>query len=224
MNSLLIIYPKDETTSFLKPIIQTCSKTLDGHFTFFDIGFNDEEHEITEDEIRNGAYTKVLFLGHGSSRWLQGSKNQEYEKERFINSKNIQLFKGKDFLCLSCKSIEFLEHEKRAFNYIGFGDLPTQMNEIVGIREQNANIYQNVDEGVLIRFRNMLNKVISNSIVEWIQNDFSITQLYHRIRIRVNKEISAIVKSKPISIQDKALLELVNDMKDEMGYFQSWSI
>ena len=210
---LLIVHPKDATTEFLSEICAFLQSKFKNSVVVYRINCTDSEHEKVKASIENSKVAKILFLGHGSSYSLQGAKNDSYSKEVFISKKELKIFEKKDFLCLSCKSTEFL-HRQYNINYVGFGDMPTHMEEITGAREQDNKAYEGVDDDILNEFRSIIVSAITNSTYEWLKYDYSVRDLKNRIRIRLNKEVVRL----KIESGDKALISLLKEMKNEISF------
>lgn len=217
MTKLLIIHPKDTTTEFLNSIWYFLLEQFGDKICLFNIAFTDEEHLNVLKEVSNYDGDNILFLGHGASTGLKGAENDIYSRNVFIGKDELTIFKNKNILSFSCKSIDFFRYVKN-FSYIGFDDIPSDMNEVRGAREFESNIYENVDEDVIEDFKKKMVRIISNSVYDWISNDYNIENVYHRIRIRINREVINVLTSKENSTKKKAMLNLLNSLKRDMGY------
>ncbi|MGV1011767.1 MAG: hypothetical protein ACOYBS_04905 [Flavobacterium sp.] len=217
MNKLLIIHPKDSSTVFLNSIWSFLLEKFGDKISFYNIAFSDEEHLAVIKELSNYDGENILFLGHGASSGLKGAENEDYSKNIFIGKDELTIFKNKSVLSFSCKSSDLFRYATD-FSYIGFDDIPSDMYEVLGAREFESSIYNNVDEDVIEKFKGILVGVISNSVYEWIANSYNIENVYHRIKIRVNNELVNLLKSKEEPNKKKALLNLLNDLKRNMRY------
>ncbi|KRB59660.1 hypothetical protein [Flavobacterium sp. Root186] len=217
MNRLLIIHPKDVTTQFLNSIWSFLLEQFDDKISLYNIAFTDDEHSLVLKEISNFDGDNILFLGHGTSTSLKGAKNEIYSKEIFIGKNDLEIFKNKNVLSFSCKSIDFFRYVKN-FSYIGFDDIPSDMDEVLGAREFENTIYENVDKEIIEEFKGKLIRIIGNSVFDWLIDDYDIKRVYNRIRIRINKEIVNVLRTKQSIEKKKAMLNLLNDLKKNMGY------
>lgn len=219
MNKLLVIHPKDASTEFLNTIWRFLSVKIGDKLSLHNIGYTDEKHASVIEEVSKYDGKNILFLGHGTSISLKGSKNEHYKKDIFIGKNDLAIFSDKNVLSFSCKSIDFFRYTKH-FNYVGFDDIPSDMAEVQGARELENTIYQNVDEEIIEDFKIKLVRIISNSVYEWISSNYNMENVYHRIMIRINKEITNVLKSQQSQIKKKAMLSLLNNLKRDMGYNQ----
>jgi len=137
----------------------------------------------------------------------------EENKEKFLINKGLELniFKDLELLCLSCKSSEML-YNNLDFNNIGFGDMPTQIEEIQGARELESTAYHGVENSTIEKYRETLVSIMSNSVYEWLEFEYSIRILKNRIKIRINKAITEI----KLSTNDLGLISLLKEMKNDI--------
>lgn len=166
--SILIIHPYDQSTLFLNEINNHLSKSFANNIEYFRIQTNDTSHSHCLKKIiahpENGF---VIFMGHGRSNKLYGSKgdlfesadfesstafeeNPElfYNNDKFITEENVDVFSGKKVFCLACNSNESIAKEaikKGAKSFFSFGDIPTSKEEFKGY-EKAMSRFENVDE------------------------------------------------------------------------------
>lgn len=210
-NRLLVVHPKDCSTEFLQDIYIFLSEKFNEKIVVFNIDYNNEDHEKVKKIIEESNGEKILFLGHGTSFSLQGAKSEAFNIESFIAKKELNIFKGLELLCLSCKSSEML-YKNLDFNNIGFGDLPTQFEEIQGARELESTAYFGVENSTIEKYREILVSIMSNSVYEWLEFEYSIRMLKNRIKIRINKAITDI----KLSTNDLGLISLLKEMKNDI--------
>lgn len=189
----LILFPKDSTTNFLEEIVAYIHQTVQpSMFSFIRIEPSDESHKNSIEEIQNPIYDTILFLGHGTSFSLYGSREGEYRNERFITIKDFGVFKSKKIILVSCDSHTIIKKAKaNGFEEaIGFGDLPTDWNDIQSAREIDINAYKGFNEKVIESFRNSLVDIVKYSISDYLNNNLSLIQCYKLIFLRINKRIA----------------------------------
>jgi len=219
MKKLVIIHPRDESTSFLDSIWNKGILDYADDCQIMDVGYSLEEHTAVFEILRNlPEGSNVVYLGHGNSFSLKGACGIGFNMEVFFSKQNVQLFENINLLCLSCKSADFLRPFKY-LSYVAFGDLPTHMVEISGLREQEYNAYKGVDEKVISEFRDVIVSIMSNSIYEWMTIGLDSRGLYHRIKIRLMREIGMVLSiTTAKSTEKEALLELLVDMHKELEF------
>lgn len=196
MNKVLIIYPCDSSTDFLQEIITKVAEfmevvierpetTVDGHEKCIRI--------IQETDIK-----LIIFMGHGQSDKFLGANSNDisteytkYREQGFINCDNLNIFKDKKIIAISCDSnqkIAKMAVEKGAEVFVGFGNIPTDW--IIEVAEFSHLNIEDV-EG----FNETLVKVISTSITYSIHHNFTFSQFEKLFKVIVNKEIKEIVAS-----------------------------
>jgi len=207
---ILIIHPNDRTTNFLSKIKSHLIKTFDNQIHHFNIYPNDESHDQCLERIskhpENGL---IIFLGHGRSDKLYGSRGnlyhnlnfvsheaiQEepdsyYNNDDFINSENADIFLGKNVFCLACNSndkIAKFSIEKGAKAFLGFGDIPTSIEEF------KDNGIVNVSGDMVRMMKTELNYIIKKSLEHGISNHHTFEQLHNLIRFVTNQRITDIL-------------------------------
>lgn len=137
------IHAKDETTEFLNDF-QNLNFTA-----FFAVEPGDDSIENVLAAIRKmEPVSSLVFLGHGYSNGLYSPATAGYERRTYINSTvGNDLFRGHDILLLSCRSAEFIGHLKTYSSIIGFGNIPSSLEEISHEAEHSG------------RFRNLSKKI-----------------------------------------------------------------
>ena len=189
----LILFPKDSTTDFLEEIVAYLFQTVQPSlFSFIRIEPSDESHKNSIEEIQNPLYDTILFLGHGTSVSLYGTCEGEYRNEKFITIKDFGVFKPKKIVLVACDSCTLIKKAKaHGFEEaIGFGDLPTDWNDIQSAREVDVNAYKGFNEKAIESFRNSLVEIIKYSFSEFINNNLTLIELYNLIFLRINKRIA----------------------------------
>lgn len=151
LNDILIIHPLDNTTKALCKIKNHIASLYPEKTHIFNIHPNDASHDKCLECIYNHPKDGlIIFLGHGRSDKLYGSKGNLYENkpfvssdaiaefpekyyynDQFINPSNYDIFNNKKIFCLACNSNELGKKliDNGAMSFIGFGDLPTSHSE-----------------------------------------------------------------------------------------------
>jgi hypothetical protein len=207
----LIIYPRDPTTTFLLDPFNFLQKKLN-QATFYIIEPNDDSHNECLQLIDN--FETIIFMGHGSSHNLSGAKGENYDKGALISNQQIRAGNLKNWILFSCNSNDLLSSCSTNVNGIGFGDLPTDFNDIWGIREFDWSAYPKITSEIIEAFKDSINWIISKSVVESVENKMSIQELFNFIRILITKRMVDILKD-PKNIEQKELAKLLFDMKYE---------
>jgi hypothetical protein len=208
---ILIVHPYDKTTLFLNSIKNSLEYSFNDDVYYFNIETNDSSHkkclEIIDRHPTNGL---IIFLGHGRSDALQGSKADEfspsldwediaqfpdlyYFNENFITKRNAHVFSGKKVFCLACNSnAKIAEYaiEKGATTFLGFGNIPSSIEEFMV--DGNSNITNEI----VIAMRTELNYIVSKSIEYSISKSYNFEQLLNVIHFLINQKITEFLITK----------------------------
>ncbi|WP_188466217.1 hypothetical protein [Bizionia arctica] len=171
-------------------------------------------------------------MGHGRSNYLYGAKGKLFDnafisedakkehpedyfyKEEFITFDNIDSFKGKKIFCLTCNSngkIGLEAIRKGAKVFLGFGDLPTSIEELKEQKEENkpGTSLAKIEKAL----KTEINYIIKKSITICIQKNQTFEQLVDLIRFITNQRISYyLVDQKKIS-ERKLIANYLYDFK-----------
>lgn len=206
---ILIIHPNDKTTSFLDKIKNHLIEKFDDKVHHFNIYPNDKSHQSCLERIsvhpENGI---IIFLGHGRTDKLYGSKgdlfansefvSQEakdenpdayYYNDNFIYEGNIDVFARKKVFCLACNSnnkIASFAVDKGAKSFLGFGDIPTSISEFEDKEEKVTN-------DIVVSMKSELNYIIKISLAYSIYRNSSFESLLDILRFVTNQRISDIL-------------------------------
>lgn len=206
---MIIIYPTDPSTKFLKEIVTNIAKYTD--FDFDNV--KPEEYDQTLDFLADKEDSNtILFLGHGYSDGLYGGCYVPSGKKILISKKNAdQILLDKKIILFACKSSEFLKSLNNIFHVaIGFGNIKTDKEDLVNRKEKKR--YR--DYNIFIIFRKNLVTLFSKSIEESILEGYNFQQFYNLLKLRMNKCICKLSLSRePI---DKLVAELMFELKTEM--------
>lgn len=204
--SNLCVFPDDETTAFLKPIINVLQKA---GFDVYDGNTNGEEYSrLVFDAIPQ--YDNIVFLGHGCSDALSGTNQSP-----LIDSRNVDLLRGKKLFLLACNSKEFISSYGLR-SAIGFDIIPTSEMDVNTIMDQDIGYYEIIpDESDLEWFRAAIVRIVVNSFENCGMENM--TMLYNKIKMFTNRERYACVREcKELNYGD--ILRMLYDFKENMEY------
>ncbi len=191
------VMPEDSSLAFLIPVFDQLQK----HFAARKILPNMESYLQTINEIRElPSGSIIFFLGHGASHCLYGACNEQFERMPFIDKTNIDVLTGKNVFALSCRSSEFLYNNRLKLNsFIGFGNLPTDWNDVFAERDfGDTNYLRDLDEESINYFRDSLTKIILSSLNLDIGKSTNFRTWYLYLRLLINKEITSLLLEKSI--------------------------
>jgi hypothetical protein len=207
MSKIFAIYPTDkkESTRFLNRINTYLNRKLSSDWHCYKIKFNDNDHNNCITQAKHNSAKMILFMGHGRSDYLHGSCEQQshdfisadainennalYRNDNFINSSNIDNFRGKIFFSLSCNSNENKTGsigrkaiENGILSFIGFGDIVT---------DYIAN--NNIPKKAIAVFKGAITNIIKESLFLAVRNNYTLDRLIDLIKILTNKEIQNLL-------------------------------
>lgn len=213
MEDFLIIYPQDPSTSFLLGPFQYLKRKLKPA-TFYEIQPNEESHK--QCCLLIAKHKTIIFMGHGSFQKLSGAKNDTYSKDALISYKEIQEFGLKNWILFSCNSNDLLKKCSGAISCgIGFGDLPTDFNDVQGIREFESNAYLNLTEEAINEFKESINWIILTAIGELHEKKLNGFDFFHFLKIIIARRMLDILKDQK-NIDQREHAKLLFDMKDNL--------
>lgn len=189
--SSICIYPNDPTTLFLEPICKALEVT--GQCTILrpeiQANYNDIIQIIKDSE--DG--TLIIFLGHGTTFSLNDSNQNP-----IICNEDFYIFKHKRLFFLSCRSREFISANETTpiQEYIGFGNMLTDWDEIFQERNNDANAYPNITKEIILQYRELLTKAICADIKDLIISGKDMKYFYIQLRMRLNRSISELLLNK----------------------------
>lgn len=206
--TIVCLYPIDPTTDFLMPIYEILSQ-FDG-FNGYRISTSEQDINDIKFEIeKSSSYNMIIFLGHGASHCIYGSM-----KEKISTSNDLIRYNNADCIFLSCRSSEFLKAHNG--NHIGFGDMPTDYNEVEAERQLNDIEYlEGLDERDIEYYRNQIVDFFIKAIR--MSQLKSLEEFYKAIKLFANKEISVLLLNKQRN-HYRHLADLIYCWKDEMEY------
>ncbi len=205
---ILIIHPHDKTTQFLESINNNLQPEFSNDIQYFKIETNDNSHKQCLERIKehpsNGI---IIFLGHGRSDALYGSKGDEYSpsleweeiaafpdlyyfNESFISKSNVDVFYEKKVFCLACNSNKKIAEyaiDKGAISFLGFGDIPTSSEEF------SIDGATNVSSDLVNSMKRELNYIVETALAYSIRKNFSFENLLNIIQFITNQRITDIL-------------------------------
>lgn len=202
---ILIIHPYDTTTVSLNRIGNYLKRKFPALVYFYEIKPNKKSHlqciELIKSHPNQGL---IIFMGHGRTDGLYGAKgkyanklyceeaflddpDKTYNHHLFITSKNAHIFKDKKLFCLACNSSSFgsILIDAGCKSYIGFGELPSSVDEFVDINKIPINHHLVAD------YKGTLNYIIKKSIERSIVNSYTFKELYELIRFVLSQHIAS---------------------------------
>ncbi|WP_405376874.1 hypothetical protein [Nonlabens sp. Asnod3-A02] len=235
---VLIIHPYDKSTSFLDRIKNHLLAEFHDSVHYFSIKPNERSHKECLEVIKkfsgNGL---LLFMGHGKSNCLYGAKADNYGtlenelikaeqpdsyfyEDNFINIHNIEVFNEKKIISLSCNSNAQLGKksvENGAKVFLGFGDLPTSIEEL---KEQGEESKNGISLGKIEQaLKTEINDIIKKSIRIGINKDYNFLELVKLIQFITNQKISHyLVNQKKLS-ERKLIANYLYTFKQEIKVY-----
>lgn len=214
VKTIFCIMPEDNSLAFLDPVFDH----LKIHFPTRKILPTKESHAQTINEIQElPAGSNIFFFGHGASHCLYGACDELFERIPFINKTNIDVLTGKSVFALSCRSSEFLYNNKSKLNsFIGFGNLPTDWDDVFAERDfGDTNYLKDIDEETINYFRDSLAQIILASLKLDFGKLSNFRPWYLYLRLLINKEIANLLLKRNIP-NYRALSNLWFETKHEI--------
>lgn len=218
MNNTLIIYPHDPSTTFLLEAFHLLQKHLK-NATFFEIQPNEDSHNQCIAQIDK--HECIIFMGHGSHLKLSSSIGEGFSKEHLVSFKDFEKFNNKYWLLFSCNSNDLIKKSSQyIFGGIGFGNLPTDFNDISGVREFDSQAYLNVNEKVIEEFRKSIVWIIVESIYALLDENLNFRELYNRMTLLIDRKMIDSLEN--IAGNDsKEVANLLYEMKQESEFYKA---
>lgn len=235
MSKILIIHPEDNTTKFLNRVKNNLVLNHGSLIHHFNVKPKESSKiKCLETIIQYPKDSLIIFLGHGKSNCLYGSKGKYYENresvsieainenphlyyydESFINESSIDVFKNKNVFCLACNSngrIGNLAIISGANTFLGFGDIPTSTSEFKAK-------YDNVSNDLARYMKSEINYIIKKSLNISITNNLSFEELNNYIKFITNQRISDILVNQKKNIDRYILVDNLYLFKSEIKIF-----
>ena len=125
MSKTFCIYPKDSSTAFLEPIFNAICGG-DGVDSVVGDSSDDEFFDSLNKGLQDTSLENLIFLGHGSSTTLYGTKF-----DTLLEDKDLTSWAQKTMILFSCNSRDFLK-KMGATRYVGFGFVPSGFDDVNG--------------------------------------------------------------------------------------------
>lgn len=235
---LLIVHPYDKSTSFLDRIKNHLLSEFSETCHYFNVKPNKSSHIQCLTLINDPSkFELILFMGHGKSNCLSGAKGDYYgslenelvktetpEKyfyeDNFINENNLYAFTDKKIISLSCNSNGQIGRKSIDYGakvFLGFGDLPTSIEEL---KEQGEESKLGVSLCKIEQaLKTEINDIVKKSISIGIHKSYSFSQLEDLIHFLTNQKISNyLVNQKKIS-ERKLIANYLYTFKKEIKIY-----
>lgn len=214
---IYIIYPSDSSTLFLQGIISPLRKNMScENLKVIRIEASDESYQDAITEIAlipNSSF--VLFMGHGTGTEIYGGESRDFSKKCLFKKNDMGIFKNKDLLLLSCYSSTLLQSSRTIRNYsnsIGFGALPSGMEEVNASSKLRK---QNLDSLMIDDYKKVIVECVFQSILLSFNEEYSFEQLYHYLKLTINRKISRLVIDEEKRTLADLLFQLQLDIRFE---------
>ena len=180
MKKTVCIYPEDQTTDFLLPLYEHICNNMHAVGIHTDTTEEDDSLDKIYEEIKDAEV--VIFLGHGTSKMLYGSRcaNVVFEEA------NQELLHNKRLLLLSCNSNQFV-HNCGLENAIGFGFLPTSLDDVRQTRKLHEIWIEDLDKKDVDCFNTSLVQAFVSTMSDDTMSDFHLFK--ERLKFNISKEI-----------------------------------
>lgn len=237
---ILIIHPNDKTTSFLDKIKNHLIEKFDEQVHHFNIYPTEKSHNECLERIsihpKNGL---IIFLGHGRTDKLYGSKGEKYDNsdfvseaakdenpdayyynDNFINESNVEVFREKKVFCLACNSNDKIAGyaiTKGAKSFLGFGNIPTSLSEFEDKEEKVTN-------EVVVRMKTELNYIIKTSLTLSIENGFTFDALLNHIQFITNQRLTDTLTNQKNFKERHVFADYLYHLKNDAKVFGSKKI
>ena len=182
---------------------------------------------------KRGLYYRIFH--HGRTDKLYGSKgklvenaefvslaakeeNPEdyYYNDNFINQDNASVFSGKKVFCLACNSNNKIAEyaiQNGARTFLGFGDIPTSMDEF------KDNGLENVSNDIVRFMKTELNYIVKRSLEYSIANYHDFEQLKNILHFLINQTISEYLIARKCNKERYILTDYLYQLKKEIRVF-----
>lgn len=235
---ILIVHPYDKSTSFLERIKNHLQSIFPDYTHYFSVKPNEPSHNACLKDIEDFSDDGlILFMGHGKSNCLYGAKgdffgtlenelvkeeqpDKYYNNNSFINELNLEIFNNKKIISLSCNSngqIGKKSVESGAKVFLGFGDLPTSVDELEESGESNqlGKSLSTIEQAL----KTEINYILKKSLEIGISKNHSFSQLLDVICFICNQRIAHyLVQQKKIS-ERKLIANYLYSFKKEIRIY-----
>jgi hypothetical protein len=216
---VVIIYPKDPTIEFLKPIFELAKNI------FSDAKIDRPDPNSYCDSIDDET-DLIIFLGHGTSRELFGGTDNNQKKTKFLNVNNASLlFDECTVILFSCNSKDFLNNIKAnpitLKSFVVFGDMPTDKTHIEHNQENIHNYWTDYSDDQLDFYKETLVESFKNGL-QFGYNSNSLKGFYKGAVFIINKKLNNIILSSTWNRNQKLqLIQRLVEFKNEIKYSET---
>lgn len=95
---------------------------------------------------------------------------------------------------------------------VGFDDLPTHWEDVMALREVDANAYSGMTDIVLSEFQKSLVEIVKRALLDTIGANRDFNFFYYRLRLYTNVQIGIVEKEKK-SDNPNLLAEILFEFK-----------
>lgn len=209
---ILVVHPLDPSTKALMRVGNFINDSFPDDVHIFNVHPNEESRFVCYETIQKCTPEDIiLFLGHGSSFALYGSKGKMYDRadfisydvqkehpewyyynEHFIDKGNWEILKDKRLICVSCMSNVFgksLFDQGIVRSIIGFGNIPSSIGEFMEIGI-NANSH------LIAWMKGEINWIVKRSIVYSYTMNYSFSMTGDLMKFIIQQRIAMHLHSK----------------------------
>mgnify|MGYP003604027326 CR=1 FL=1 len=207
---IYIIISIDPSTQFLFEIINNLKKS-GLEFKVLEIHPNEESYAKTLEEISSfEKKSKIIFLGHGQSNQLYGGESLNlFPKKAFVKLTEMNIFQEQNLFLLACDSASLIKssfRQSRVIKSIGFGGLPTSLEEVEKDKKLSA---EGISEQTIEDFKNEIVNTVSIALALH-HKDFN--RLSDYLTLLIDQRINNAILVK----KDRNLADLLFKMRYEM--------
>ncbi|HMV89141.1 MAG TPA: hypothetical protein PKI42_20755 [Cyclobacteriaceae bacterium] len=154
--------------------------------TFFNIQPNEKSHQECVSLIKNAS--TIIFMGHGSHQKLSGARNEHFSCESLLSASEMASIPDKSWILFSCNSNDLLKKcESTIRSGIGFGNLPTDISDVIGIREFDSSYNPDISEPDILAFRESINYIIVQTVSYFVDHNGDSSNTYVFIKLLITK-------------------------------------
>lgn len=207
---IYIIISIDPSTQFLFEIINNLEKN-GLEFKVLEIHPNEESYAKTLEEISKfEKKSQIIFLGHGQSNQLYGGESLNlFPKKAFVKLNEMNIFQEQNLFLLACDSASLIKssfRQSRVIKSIGFGGLPTSLEEVEKDKKLSA---EGISEQTIEDFKNEIVNTVSIALALH-HKDFN--RLSDYLTLLIDQRINNAILVK----KDRNLADLLFKMRYEM--------
>lgn len=191
---ILCIFPEDPSLSFLSSL----RAYLVEYYSYHIIEPTEDSYNKTIELITSmEANSLILFFGHGASHCFYGACSDDFPQKQLVNRSNIGILANKNVFALTCRSNDFFNFHKTSINdFFGFGNMPTDWEEIVAERNTGDPYYlKNINETEIYVFKTTLNNIVLSAF-QRTEDLLDFKSIFLMIKLHINKEISKLLTDK----------------------------